>query len=282
MKRPQWITAAIAVGMVVCVYATTVNDIFGDNVKKITNELQPAASVITIDSILIHAKENLTSAQETRLSFLENSISRGDVLVQKIHVYHQLARFWNDSVRAFEPYGWYTAEAARLENSEKSLTFAAHLFLENLKGEENPALKQWKALQAKDLFERSLKLSQHNDSSEVGLGAAYLYGGIGTPMEGIQKIRKVADEHPDNVYAQMTLGHASAVSGQFEKGAERFENVLKLQPTNLEAVLSLADVYERSGDKIKAIQWYKESLALINVPALKAEVERRIIELEKK
>jgi len=282
VKRPQWITAAIAVGMVVCVYATTVNDIFGDNVKKITNELQPAASVITIDSILIHAKENLTSAQETRLSFLENSISRGDVLVQKIHVYHQLARFWNDSVRAFEPYGWYTAEAARLENSEKSLTFAAHLFLENLKGEENPALKQWKALQAKDLFERSLKLSQHNDSSEVGLGAAYLYGGIGTPMEGIQKIRKVADEHPDNVYAQMTLGHASAVSGQFEKGAERFENVLKLQPTNLEAVLSLADVYERSGDKIKAIQWYKESLALINVPALKAEVERRIIELEKK
>ena len=169
-----------------------------------------------------------------------------------------------------------------MENSEKSLTFAAHLFLENLKGEENPALKQWKALQAKDLFERSLKLSQHNDSSEVGLGAAYLYGGIGTPMEGIQKIRKVADEHPDNVYAQMTLGHASAVSGQFEKGAERFENVLKLQPTNLEAVLSLADVYERSGDKIKAIQWYKESLALINVPALKAEVERRIIELEKK
>ena len=282
MKRPQWITAAVAVGMVVCVYATTVNDIFGDNVKKITKELQPAASVITIDSILIHAKENLTSAQETRLNFLENSISRGDVLVQKIHVYHQLARFWNDSVRAFEPYGWYTAEAARLENSEKSLTFAAHLFLENLKGEENPALKQWKALQAKDLFERSLKLSQHNDSSEVGLGAVYLYGGIGTPMEGIQKIRKVADEHPDNVYAQMTLGHASAVSGQFEKGAERFENVLKLQPTNLEAVLSLADVYERSGDKIKAIQWYKESLALINVPALKAEVERRIIELEKK
>ena len=282
MKRPQWITAAVAVGMVVCVYATTVNDIFGDNVKKITNELQPAASVITIDSILIHAKENLTSVQETRLNFLENSISRGDVLVQKIHVYHQLARFWNDSVRAFEPYGWYTAEAARLENSEKSLTFAAHLFLENLKGEENPALKQWKALQAKDLFERSLKLSQHNDSSEVGLGAAYLYGGIGTPMEGIQKIRKVADEHPDNVYAQMTLGHASAVSGQFEKGAERFENVLKLQPTNLEAVLSLADVYERSGDKIKAIQWYKESLALISAPALKAEVERRIIELEKK
>ena len=282
MKRPQWITAAVAVGLVICVYATTVDNIFGNNVKKIAKESQPTTSVITIDSILLHAKEGLTPAQETRLNFLENSISRGDVLGQKIHVFHQLARFWSDSVRAFEPYGWYTAEAARLENSEKSLTFAAHLFLENLKGEENPALKQWKALQAKDLFERSLKISEHNDSSEVGLGAVYLYGGIGTPMEGIQKIRKVADEHPDNVYAQMTLGHASAISGQFDKGVERFENVLKLQPTNLEAVLSLADVYERSGDKIKAIHWYKESLALISIPALKGEVERRIIELEKK
>ena len=281
MKRPQWITAAVAVGMVICVYATTVTHIFGNNVKTITEEALPTA-VITIDSILSHAKENLTSAQETRLNFLENSISRGDVLVQKIHVFHQLARFWSDSVRVFEPYAWYTAEGARLENSEKSLTFAAHLFLENLKGEENPALKQWKALQAKDLFERSLKVSQHNDSSEVGLGAVYLYGGIGSPMEGIQKIRKVADEHPENVYAQMTLGHASVISGQLNKGAERFENVLKLQPTNLEAILSLADVYERSGDKTKAIKWYKESLALINIPGLKAEVEKRIIELEKK
>ena len=282
MKRPQWITAAIAVGMVVCVYAATVNDIFGDKVKKIAAEGQPTASVITIDSILVHAKEKLTSDQETRLNFLENSISRGDVLAQKIHIYHQLARFWSDSVRAFEPYGWYTAEAARLENSEKSLTFAAHLFLENLKGEENPALKQWKALQAKDLFERSLKVSQHNDSSEVGLGAVYLYGGIGTPMEGIQRIRKVADEHPDNVYAQMTLGHASILSGQFEKGAERFEKVLKLEPNNLEAVLSLADAYERNGDKIQAIQKYKESLALISIPGLRAEVEDRIVELQKK
>lgn len=281
MKRPQWITAAVAVGMVICVYATTVTHIFGNNVKKITEEALPTA-VITIDSILSHAKENLTSAQETRLNFLENSISRGDVLVQKIHVFHQLARFWSDSVRVFEPYAWYTAEGARLENSEKSLTFAAHLFLENLKGEENPALKQWKALQAKDLFERSLKVSQHNDSSEVGLGAVYLYGGMGSPMEGIQKIRKVADEHPENVYAQMTLGHASVISGQLNKGAERFENVLKLQPTNLETILSLADVYERSGDKTKAIKWYKESLALINIPGLKAEVEKRIIELEKK
>lgn len=281
MKKPQWITAGVALAMVVCAYATTVNHIFGNSVKEIKGVPSTEGSLVTIDTILHHAKENLSTSQSSHLSFLENSITRGDVVAQKIHVYHQLARFWSDSAKVFEPYSWYIAEAARLENSENSLTFAAHLFLENLKREENIALKKWKALQAKDLFERSLKINSSSDSSEIGLGIIYLYGGIGTPMEGIQKIRKVADENPGNVYAQMSLGHASVISGQFDKAAERFENVLRLQPNNLEAILSFADMYEQSRDKIKAISWYKKSLPLIGISNLKEEVERRIQELEK-
>lgn len=282
MKKPQWITAGLVLAAVVFLYAATTKQIFGYNLKEIKQAPNVAPSTISTDSILLHAKENLSPSQASRLNFLENSISRGDVLTQKIHVFHQLARFWSDSVRVFEPHAWYTAEASRLENSENSLTFAAHLFLDNLKGEENPALKKWKALQAKDLFERSLKINPANDSTEIGLGLVFLYGGIGTPMEGIGKIRKVADEHPENVYAQMSLGHASVTSGQFDKASERFERVLALQPGNIEAILSLADMYERSGDKLKAIDWYKKSLSIIKIPALKEEVEHRIVELEKK
>ena len=146
MKKTQWIAAGVALLLVISVYAATVNQIFGNNVKKQSEQPVTQASVLTSDSILLHAKENLSSEQASRLSLLENSISRGDVHNQKLHVYHQLARFWRDSARIFEPYAWYTAEAARLENSENSLTFAAHLFLENLSGEENPSLKQWKAM----------------------------------------------------------------------------------------------------------------------------------------
>ena len=92
---------------------------------------------------------------------------------QQLHIYHQLADFWKDTARKFEAYAWYTAQSARLENSEKSLTFAARLFLDNLTNEEKPDLKQWEALEAKDLFERSLKLNSANDSSKVGLGAVF-------------------------------------------------------------------------------------------------------------
>ncbi|OLY94999.1 hypothetical protein BUE76_21130 [Cnuella takakiae] len=232
--------------------------------------------------MLARARQTLSPDRAARIAMLEQSITRGDVQEQKIHLYHQLSRFWYDTGRVFEPYAFYKAEEARLENSENSLTFAAHLFLNNLRAEEDPALKQWKALQARDLFERSLKLNPANDSSEVGLGATLLYGGIGaTPMEGIGRIRKVVERNANNVYAQLTLGHASLVSGQMDKAIERFQNVWKQDPKNLEAVLSLADVYERKGDKANAIVWYKQSLPLIPAPELKTEVAQRIAELSK-
>src|SRR5258708_38342406 len=114
---------------------------------------QPGLAFV-IDSLLIQAKSKIKPEQASRLNTLENYISRGDVKAQELSIYHQLAHFWGDSIGIFEPFAWYQAEAARLENSEKTLTFAAHLFLENLQNDDDVERKKWKALQAKDLFER--------------------------------------------------------------------------------------------------------------------------------
>jgi tetratricopeptide (TPR) repeat protein len=213
---------------------------------------------------------------------LENSISRGDVKDQQLRVYHQLAHFWGDSAQIFEPYAWYTAEGARLENSEKTLTFAAHLFLDNLQQSGDPRIVRWKALQAKDLFERSLKINPDNDSSKVGLGACYLFGNISdSPMEGISKIREVVERDSTNVFAQITLAKGSLISGQYDKAIGRLHTVSRVQPDNLEAILMLADVYERTGDKASAIEWYKKSLNYINRADAKTEIEKRIAALRK-
>ena len=282
MKRPQWIAAGVALVLVISLYAATRNQIFGIRpLQPLRTQAIPEEASFSVDSILLPAKQHLSPEQVTRLELLEHSISRGDVRNQQLQVYEQLARFWKDTARAFAPYAWYTAEAARLENSEKSLTFAAHLFLDNLANEEKPPLRQWEALQAKDLFERSLKLNPGNDSSKVGLGAVYLYGGVATPMQGIGMIREVAERDSTNVYAQMTLGQASVASGQFDKAIERFQRVVRMQPANLEAILMLADVYEQMGNKAEAVKWYGKSLPFIKNAALKGEVEARIAELKK-
>lgn len=237
--------------------------------------------VIFIDTILVLAKKQLQPEQVIRLNTLENSVSRGDVKEQRLKIYHQLAHFWADSARIFEPYAWYEAEAARLENSEKSLTFAARLFLDNLQEDEVPDRRRWKALQAKDLFERSLKINPGNDSAKVGLGATYLFGEISTtPMEGILKIREVAEKDSTNSYAQMMLARGSMISGQYEKALDRLQTVIRLEPANVEAQLMLADLYERTGKKKEAISWYRKSLAYITQAEARKAIEKRIKDLE--
>lgn len=287
MKKPQWLTIGIAVLLVISIF------LFGRIVpaKKATtvtahsendgHDHGPTAG-ISIDSILAIAKKQLSAEQVTRLNGLENSISRGDVKEQQLKVYHQLSHFWGDSMRFFPPYAWYEAEAARLENSEKSLTFAAHLFLDNLQHEENQELMKWEALQAKDLFERSLKINPDNDSAKVGLGACYLFGNISTnPMEGIAKIMQVVEKDSTNAYAQITLVKGSLISGQIDKAISRLHTVNRLQPDNIEAILMLAEVYERKGDKAIAADWYAKSLEYIKRPDARAELEKRIAELKK-
>jgi tetratricopeptide (TPR) repeat protein len=288
MNRAQWITAAVAILLVVGLFATTQKKLFGPPPQRKKMVQAPAVQAnFSIDSLIDHAKTHLSPEQVTHISFLENSISRGDVRDQQLHVYHELARFWRDTVSSIEPgewqipFAWYTAEAARLENSEKSLTFAAHLFLNNLVEQSNPQIKQWEAFQAKDLFERSLKLDPQNDSSKVGLGAVLIYGGIAMPMEGIGKIREVADRDPANIYAQMAMGEASLTSGQYEKALDRFRKVAKLQPDNLQAIFRAAETSEQLGKKKEAAEWYGKLLPHVTNDAMKKEVEARIAALNK-
>ncbi|MBK6937253.1 MAG: tetratricopeptide repeat protein [Chitinophagaceae bacterium] len=170
-----------------------------------------------------------------------------------------------------------------MENSEKNLTFAAHLFLDNLQNEQMPEWRKWKALQAKDLFERSLTINPDNDSSKVGLGACYLFGSISAaPMEGIAKIREVADKDSTNAYAQKTLAKGSLFSGQYDKAASRLEVVVRNVKDDLDAVLLLADAYERMNEKKKAISMYEKSLPFVKQQDdLKIAIQKRIEELKK-
>jgi len=280
VNKAQWITIGIGVLIVSALFFFGRTGPYKNGIVK--NFQASPQSELTADSILFHAKEILTPAQIQWMNDLEQSVIRGDVKKQKLDVFHQLAHFWKDSARIFEPYAWYEAEAARLENSEKSLTFAAHLILENLRNEESDQLKRWKALQAKDLFERSLRINDKNDSTIVGLGACYIFGNIAdNPMEGILKVRQVVEKDSTNIYAQMVLGQGSLLSGQYDRAIDRFEKVLALQPANLEAILLMAEVFERKEDKANAIKWYSKALPLAPNPVMRSALEKRINELKK-
>ena len=239
-------------------------------------------SVLEISAILTEAKKDITPMQSARITAMENSISRGDLVTQKIGVYGDLATYWRDSIGNTLPSLWYTGEKAKLEKSEKNMNFAAHTYLEELRGTEDVEVKTWMAVQAKDLFTSSLELNPSNDSAIVGLGSTYFFGAGGNapPMEGILKIREVAARDSSNMYAQFMLGYGSLVSGQFDKAVERFEKVIRNEPNNKEAIFLLAEACERSGDRKKAAYWFGVGRSKVDNPDVIRAIDEKIKTLQ--
>ncbi|MBL0182069.1 MAG: hypothetical protein IPP96_07155 [Chitinophagaceae bacterium] len=161
----------------------------GQLLPKIKAALQSSmAKAFSITKFIDEEKKRLPPSQILALAKLENSVIRGDVSEQQIKANVQLADFWKDSIHLFEPYMYYLSEAAKLDKSEKNLTFAAQLILTNLRAEQDEGKLNWKAEQAIALFEKAIELNPANDDLKVGLGSCYVFGKgrFGKPEESMK------------------------------------------------------------------------------------------------
>ena len=70
------------------------------------------------------------------------------------------------------------------------------------------------------------------------------------------------------------------MSGQLDKAIERLKTVIRLQPTSLQAILLLADTYERMGHKEDAAKAYRQALPHVANPEIKKEIEKRVSDLK--
>lgn len=242
---------------------------------------QSGPSEINTETILAGARQKINAAQQQHVAGMEQIAAQTNDKALKIKAYRQLAAFWKDSAKIAEPYLYYTAEAAKLENSEKNLNFAARLLVDNLFGADNATVQHWLAMQAKDLLDKSLVINPNNDSAQISLGACYMLGNISdNPMQGILKVREIAQQHPDNLYAQYVLGLGGKKSGQYDKAMEHFLVILNRQPGNLEAAFQLAECAELKGDKATAIKWYQHLREVIPNPEIKQDIAQRIKSLQ--
>lgn len=280
MKKQQFIVAGS--GIIILVIFYFFGNTFAPSKKSAPpNKTAIAGQSLDIKTILDAGKANLSPVRLAYVNRLENSVVRGNIKDQQIEADRELASFWKDSVEnGFLASAYYTAEGAKLENSEKSLTFAAQLFLNNLRGQDNPALKIWMSNQSRDLFERALILNPDNDSTKIGLGATYIFGSTGehpeNVMKGIQEILGVVRKDSLNMYAQLMLGLGGIESGQYDKAIQRLLKVVQYDPGNLEAVLSLGDAYERTGNNASAKIWYIAAKKLTSNQELITAINERL------
>lgn len=280
MKKPQAFVVIIALLLLGSLYFLAPRS---SKDQKATANNSTENQSVTNQSIIESAKTNLSAEQKISLLSIENQLTRSKNASDSLNYTIKLAKFWADSANRLAPYLYYTYSAALLENSEKSLTFAAQQIINNLiTPDAPPALQPWMAGNAKVLLEKALEMNPNNDSATINLGACYLFGNISdNPMQGILKVKQVVDKNPQNAYGQFILALGGKKSGQYDKAIERFLIVAQVDPSNLEAMVHLAECYELTNKKEEAIQWYTKVRDLVNIPDAKTALTKRIKELKK-
>lgn len=99
------------------------------------------------------------------------------------------------------------------------------------------------------------------------------------PMQGVMQIRDIADEHPESIKAQYTLGLMSMNTGQFDKALGRFEKVLELDPNDITAYRLKGRVHLEMGDTSSAAASFDKALGLADKET-RSSIEQELIELK--
>ena len=244
-----------------------------------------AAPTFDIEQFIEKSTAQLPLQQAIYVDSLNKLLHSTGTQSEQSAIAAQLANFWKDSVRQFDTYVYYLSKQAKLDNSEKILTFAGQLILTRLRGENDEAKLAWQANEAIGLFDKAIALNPANEDLKIALGSCYIFGKgrNGDPqetMKGIQELLAVVRRDSLNMKAQLMLGIGGFVSGQYDKAIARLITVVKNEPGNVEAIAFLADTYAAKGDKAEAIRWYEVSKKRVDNPAYSKEVDERIKQLK--
>ncbi len=285
MKRNHFIALGTALVLLAGLYflAPTVNP------KRVAPE--PVADqhehegpeALQIGAVETRISSTFTPAQKSRWEQAQKMLAN-KTSNDSLEAYRQLAGFYRDSVSNALLHFNYLADEASLVNTEKSLTFAAHSILAYLPYLQNDAEVDWLANKSNQLFDKALRINPENDSTIVGYGGTIMFG-AGPPdqaMNGITRVRDVANRDSNFLFAQYMLGVGGMLSGQYDRAAERFEKVARLQPDNIEVKFKTAEAYEQGGKNQKAIEWYEDIARHVRQPELLQAVNQRLEELRKK
>jgi Flp pilus assembly protein TadD len=98
------------------------------------------------------------------------------------------------------------------------------------------------------------------------------------PMQAIMSLRSIAEEHPENFSANLTLGLLSMRTAQYENAVMRFNKVLEVAPNNVDTYGFLASAHEALGQKAEARAALEKGISLAQGEE-KAQLEAALNEL---
>lgn len=235
------------------------------------------ANTVTVETVSVLAKQELTEALAQQINTLEESLKTAPA-DKKLEIQKQLAQKWDD-VNQPAPGAFYHEEIAKADKNYTSWLKAGDLFTSAYQNIQDTVVQIGLVQKAINAYQKALELNASSLDAQTGLGVAYI-SGTPNPMQGIQLLLAVVKQDPENVKANMNLGLFSIKSGQYDKAVGRFKTVVAKKP-DPEAWFYLGTSYESLQMKKEAIAAYEKSKELAADPNLTKFVDNKILELRK-
>ncbi len=232
---------------------------------------KPAAA--NFDSLVAINKKKLSPQAITMLDEAAAKTKSTDN-VAAAAAFESMGKIWRenhfDYIAAF-----YFAESGKLDNSEKKLNFAAHLYAEALKEEKEPAIKQLLATSSVAAYQKSLEINPKNDTVRMDM-ALVMVNELGQAMEGIQELMAIVKKDSTNLPANLVLGSMAIESQQYDKAIQRGELILKHHKDSWQARLFMAEAYKSKGNTAKALELLNEAKLYNKDPQFVKDVDEYI------
>ncbi|MCD8539571.1 MAG: tetratricopeptide repeat protein, partial [Leadbetterella sp.] len=142
----------------------------------------------------------------------------------------------------------------------------------------NAAKGEELAEKTRDSYAQALKLDPSNLHARTNTALTYVNSA--NPMRAISILREVLDQQPNYLPAIISLGKLSMQSGQFDKAAERFKEVLRIDGSNIDGKIGLAYSYIELGKAEDAKALLNELLEGDIDPVVKDEVRKTLNNLK--
>lgn len=260
MNRQQIILIVASVLAVVLIY----------QLPRVVVENEATAEIETHDFSISDEDERVFSALREQLketSEIKKSVNFADSLA-RLSLKYQL-------IDSAARYADYILDA---DTSFSSRYRAGDIYYRAYQMTSIAAESESLAQKARGIFEELLQEDPRNSLLKNKLAMTLMV--TETPMAGVQLLREVLAEDPDNRDAILNLGVLAIRSGQYDRAEERFERLLELDSADYESLFYLGVAYAEGGKPEDARSIFEKLIDETEAdPALRATASNYINDL---
>lgn len=205
---------------------------------------------------------------------IETDLEKKSIFADSIAGYYRKSLVFDSSAKYYE-------EAAELFPTTKTLEKAALEIFEAFQNSGTADKRKKLGQKAIGFLDKILDSNSERTDLRIKKAVALVYTEP-MPMNGINALKEIINEHPSNVEARLFLGEFQFTVGKYDNAIEQFTAVIEIDPTELKALLYLTDCYLALGQRDKAEKYINILKELeVTDPYVKSVIDKFEVELKK-